>query len=83
MKITVKYRLLAAGSVIEERVFPEMPNEMVTMYFDKDGKLALTHYCIMGNRPAMVLKASDAKTLRLDLTNPVGSTPRRHRACTP
>jgi hypothetical protein len=66
MEMTIQYRLLAAGSVLEERCFQGTPNEMVTMYYDKDGKLALTHYCIMGNRPAMALKASDAKTLTFD-----------------
>jgi hypothetical protein len=40
--------------------------EMVTMYYDKEGKLALTHYCMLGNRPAMALKASDAKSLTFD-----------------
>src|SRR5262245_58060466 len=30
--ITVRYRLLAGGSVLEERVFEGAPNEMVTMY---------------------------------------------------
>jgi hypothetical protein len=64
--MTVRYRLLAAGSVLEERVFEGTPNEMVTMYYDKDGKLALTHYCMLGNRPAMALKASDAKSLTFD-----------------
>ena len=64
--ITTQYRLLAAGSVLEERILPGTPNEMVTMYYDKDGKLSLTHYCMMGNRPAMALKASDAKTITFD-----------------
>jgi hypothetical protein len=64
--MTVRYRLLAAGSVLEERVFEGTPNEMVTMYYDKDGKLALTHYCMLGNRPAMSLKASDAKSIAFD-----------------
>jgi hypothetical protein len=64
--MTVRYRLLAAGSVLEERVFEGTPNEMVTMYYDKDGKLSLTHYCMMGNRPAMALKSSDAKTIEFD-----------------
>jgi hypothetical protein len=64
--MTVDYRLLAGGSVLEERVFAGTPNEMVTMYFEKDGKLALTHYCLFGNRPGMVLKSSDENSLRFD-----------------
>lgn len=63
----IQYRLLAAGSVLEERCFAGTPNEMVTMYYDKAGKLAMTHYCILGNRPEMALKASDAKSLTFDL----------------
>jgi hypothetical protein len=66
IEMTARYRLLAAGSVLEERVFEGTPNEMVTMYYDKDGKLSLTHYCMLGNRPAMALKASDAKSLTFD-----------------
>jgi hypothetical protein len=64
--LTVQYRVIAAGNVLEERVFAGTPNEMVTMYYDQDGKLALTHYCVMGNRPAMLLKSSDAKTISFD-----------------
>lgn len=64
--LTIQYRLIAAGSVLEERCFQGTPNEMVTMYYDKDGKLALTHYCMMGNRPAMTLKSADAKSLTFD-----------------
>jgi hypothetical protein len=63
---TVSYRLIAAGSVLEERTFAGTPNEMVTMYYDKEGKLALTHYCMLGNQPAMKLAAADAKTLSFD-----------------
>jgi hypothetical protein len=70
--LTVQYRVIAAGSVVEERSFPGSPNEMVTMYYDKDGKLALTHYCMMGNRPAMSLKSSDAKTISFKLDEACG-----------
>jgi hypothetical protein len=65
--MTIQYRLLAGGSVLEERVAMGTPMEMVTMYFDKAGKLAMTHYCVMGNRPEMALKASDAKSITFDL----------------
>lgn len=70
--LTVQYRVIAAGSVLEERVFPGTPQEMVTMYFDKAGKLSLTHYCVMGNRPEMALKTSDAKTLSFDFDKACG-----------
>jgi hypothetical protein len=67
-----QYRLLAAGTVLEERVFAGTPNEMVTMFYDKDGKLALTHYCMMGNRPGMLLKSSDPKTIKFDFDKTCG-----------
>src|SRR5436190_1364607 len=62
--MTVQYRLLAGGTVLEERCFPGTPQEMVTMFYDKEGKLALTHYCILGNRPGMTLKSADDKTIK-------------------
>lgn len=70
--ITMQYRLLAGGSVVEERVFAGTPNEMVTMYFDKGGKLALTHYCMLGNRPGMMIKSADAKSLSFDFDKSCG-----------
>jgi hypothetical protein len=75
IEMTMQYRLLAAGSVLEERVFAGTPNEMVTMYFDQGGKLALTHYCMMGNRPAMLLKSSDPRTLKFDFDKTCGINP--------
>ena len=66
IEITMQYRLLAAGSVLEEKVFAGTPNEMTTMYYDQGGKLAMTHYCMFGNRPGMLLKSSDAKTIKFD-----------------
>ena len=75
--MTVQYRLLAAGSVLEERVFAGTANEMITMYYDKGGKLALTHYCIMGNRPGMLLKSSDERTLKFDFDKTCGINPQK------
>src|ERR1043165_5992507 len=71
-EMTAQYRLLAGGSVLEERVFAGTPNEMITMFYDKDGKLALPHYCMMGNRPGMLLKSSDSKTLKFDFDETCG-----------
>ena len=76
--LNVQYRLLAGGTVLEERVFAGTPNEMVTMYYDdKKGKLAMTHYCVMGNRPAMTLKSSDAKTIKFDFDKSCGINPKK------
>ncbi len=75
VEMTVQYRLIAAGTVLEERDFPGTPHEMVTMYYDQDGTLAMTHYCVMGNRPGMRLNSSDAKSLSFDLDPQCGIDP--------
>ena len=72
MDVSLEYRLVAGGSVLEERIFAGSPMEMVTMYHDKKGQLAVTHYCMLANQPAMLLKSSDAKTLRFDFDKTCG-----------
>ena len=67
VEVKIEYRLIAGGSVLEERIAPGTPMEMVSMYYDKNGKLAMTHYCILGNRPEMAVKSSDAKSITFDL----------------
>jgi hypothetical protein len=66
VEMTTTYTLIAGGSVLEERVFAGTPNEMTTMYYDKKGKLAATHYCVFGNRPQFRLKSSDANSITFD-----------------
>ncbi len=73
--MTVQYRVLAGGSVLEERIFAGTPNEMMTLYFDKAGKLALTHYCVFGNRPGMLLESANDKTLKFDFDETCGVNP--------
>lgn len=73
--LTVQYRLLAGGSVLEERCFQGTPGEMITMYYDQGDKLAMTHYCALGNRPAMTLASSDAKSLKFDFDSTCGIDP--------
>lgn len=73
--MNIEYRLIAGGTVLEERCFPGTPNEMLTMFYDKDGKLALTHYCIMGNRPGMVFKSADDKTIKFAFDENCGINP--------
>jgi len=77
VEMDVQYRLLAQGTVLEERCFPGTDNEMVSMYYDQGGRLAMTHYCIIGNRPAMLLKSSDAQTLTFDFDPSCGIDPKK------
>jgi len=55
---TVVYRVTAAGSTVQETLFPGTPHEMVTMYHMDGARLVLTHYCAAGNQPRMELEAS-------------------------
>ena len=61
----VVYKVTAAGSVVQETMFPGTPSEMVTMYHLDGDELRLTHYCASGNQPRLKLdrKASSDDTL--------------------
>jgi hypothetical protein len=52
----VTYELTSAGNAVVERFAAGQPHEMVTVYHDYNGKLAMTHYCSLGNQPHMELR---------------------------
>ena len=64
-KIKVEYRLTAGGSALVETLFPGSAEEMVSVYYDQKGKLAMTHYCMLRNQPHMTLGKADAQTIEL------------------
>lgn len=64
-KIKVDYRLTAGGSALVETLFPGNSEEMVSVYHDRKGKLAMTHYCMLRNQPRMTLAKADDKTIEL------------------
>lgn len=66
-KVQIVYCVTAAGSAVMETFNPGTPMEMVTMYHDEKGKLAMTHYCMLGNQPKMRLINASDKQLALDL----------------
>jgi hypothetical protein len=53
--LKVTYELTSAGNAILERFAAGQPHEMVTVYYDYNGKLVMTHYCSLGNQPHMAL----------------------------
>ena len=65
--------LIAERSAVIETIFPGTPNEMVSMYYDDDkGHLAMTHYCMMRNRPHFGLIKSGKDELKLDIIDVAG-----------
>ncbi len=67
-KATADYSLTSNGSVVVEKLFVGTPHEMVSTYYDRKGKLTMTHYCALGNRPNLVLKKAGPDTLELKLS---------------
>lgn len=74
-KISVEYRITAGGNAVIERLFPGTPQEMATMYYENNGKLTLTHYCMLGNRPVMELKNAEGNVYEFDLLPVPGIDP--------
>jgi hypothetical protein len=64
-KVRVEYRLTAGGSALVETLFPGSGEEMVSVYYDQKGKLAMTHYCMLRNQPHMTLRNADAQSIHL------------------
>jgi len=65
MNVTLEYKVTAGGSAVIETLFPGTPKEMISIYHDRKGKLFMTHYCMLKNRPVMEFKKEDGN--RIDL----------------
>lgn len=67
-RMYTEYRVTSGGSAVVERIFPGTPQEMLSVYYDDDnGKLAMTHYCIMRNRPNLKLVSSSPDAITMDI----------------
>ncbi|MBV9463550.1 MAG: hypothetical protein JO317_04920 [Verrucomicrobiae bacterium] len=75
--MTVEYQVTSGGSAVVEKLAPGTPNEMVSVYHDSNGKLAMTHYCMLGNQPRLVLEKADAKRIKLDFDDDQEINPKR------
>lgn len=61
------FKVTAGGSAVLETLNPGTPYEMLTLYYMDGEKLALTHYCVLGNQPRMVAKATEKEnTLKFE-----------------
>ncbi len=68
---TIQYKVTSGGTAVTETIDPGTTHEMITVYHDKAGKLAMNHYCMLGNQPEMELKSSTAN--KMDLQESVAS----------
>ena len=72
-RVYTEFQVTSGGSAVVERIFPGTPQEMVSVYYDDDkGKLAMTHYCIMRNRPTLKLAESSPDAIMLDVAKVEG-----------
>jgi hypothetical protein len=78
-KMNTEFRLIAGDSVIEERFAAGTPMEMLSVYHDVNGKLTMTHYCMLRNQPRMKLVKSTADALTFDLAPTPGLNPAKDK----
>ena len=64
-KTKVVYEVTSNGSAVVERLGPGTPYEMVSVYHDEKGELAMTHYCAIGNQPKLALESSSPDKIKL------------------
>ena len=74
-----EYKVTSGGSAVVETLFPGTPHEMVSVYHDVNGKLAMTHYCMLHNQPQLALTRADSQHLELSLADSPGIDPARDR----
>ncbi len=78
-KMKTEFRLIAGDSVVEERFAAGTPMEMLSTYYDVNGKLTMTHYCMLRNQPRMKLVKSTANSLTFDLAPTPGLNPAKDK----
>ena len=71
-QLALSVRVIAGGSAVVERLFPETPMEMMTVYHLDSDEVMLNHYCVLGNQPR--LKASMGDQKNTIVFNFVGAT---------
>lgn len=77
MSVSVTYETSSNGSIVVETLFPGTPHEMVSVYYDENGKLGMTHYCAIGNQPHLVLEDSTGNELGLVFASGTNIDPKK------
>lgn len=64
--IKAEYEVTSGGSVVVEKLFAGSPQEMVSVYRNKNGAIQMTHYCMLKNQPEMELKGTSETRLSFE-----------------
>ncbi len=75
--VSVIYETSSNGSIVVETLFPGTPHEMVSVYYDENGKLGMTHYCAINNQPHFTLKTSTNNEIDLLFANGTNLNPEK------
>jgi hypothetical protein len=75
--VTVTYETSSNGSVVVETLSPGTPHEMVSVYYDDNGKLSMTHYCAVGNQPHLALEDSSGNEIDLVFASGTNLDPKK------
>ena len=67
--MTVEYKTTAGGSAVIETLSPGTPMEMVSVYYEEDGKLVMKHFCMLKNQPVLAVKNVGENTIEFDLVD--------------
>ncbi len=76
-KVKVEYRLSSGGSSVVETLFPGKAHEMISVYYDNEGRLNMTHYCALRNQPRLKLQNADAQNLHFMFVDGSNIDPRK------
>jgi hypothetical protein len=52
-KVLISYRLVSSGKALMESIREPDGSDMITIYHPDGARLAMTHYCSVGNQPRM------------------------------
>lgn len=74
-KLEINYRTTAGGSALIEDMFPGTPQEMISVYNVDNGKIVMTHYCLVGNQPRLSLKEKSGNKYLFDFVDGMNVKP--------
>lgn len=67
-KTTVTYELISGGMAVMERLNSGTPHEMVSVYHPNGDGVSMTHFCLLGNQPKMVMKSASKKEMVFEMS---------------